>query len=45
MKGPLIVGLTESPDRLVNLRRTRLKTDENENYYNKEMVKGSVTAD
>lgn len=30
LKGPMIVGLTESPDRLVNLRRTRLKTDENE---------------
>lgn len=30
LKGPLIVGLTESADRLVNLRRTRLKTHEND---------------
>lgn len=30
LQGPLVVGLTESPKRLVNLRRTRLKTDENE---------------
>ena len=27
MKGPLIVGLTESPERLVQLRRNRLKAD------------------
>jgi regulator of PEP synthase PpsR (kinase-PPPase family) len=37
MKGPLIVGLTESPDRLVQLRRNRLKADghdlKNENSY------------
>jgi len=30
MKDSLIVGLTESPERLVGLRRTRLKSDENE---------------
>ena len=28
LKGPLIVGLTESPERLEAVRRTRLKTDE-----------------
>jgi hypothetical protein len=33
LTGPLIVGLTESPDRLVNLRRTRLKTDENDKHH------------
>ena len=33
MEGPLIVGLTESPDRLVNLRRTRLRTDENDKHH------------
>ncbi len=27
LKGPLVVGLTESPDRLVHLRRNRLKAD------------------
>lgn len=27
IKGPLVVGLTESPDRLVHLRRSRLKAD------------------
>ncbi len=30
IEGPLIVGLTESPDRLVNLRRTRLRADEDD---------------
>lgn len=28
MKGPLFVGLTESSERLVNLRKTRMKTDQ-----------------
>lgn len=27
LRGPLIVGLTESPDRLIQLRATRLRTD------------------
>lgn len=27
LKGPLIIGLTESPDRLVHLRRSRLRAD------------------
>ncbi len=35
IKGPLIIGLTESPKRLVNLRRTRLKADdEDKNHAN-----------
>lgn len=34
MKGPLFVGLTESPDRLVHVRRSRLKADgENRSRY------------
>lgn len=34
MKGPLFVGLTESPDRLVHIRRSRLKADgENRSSY------------
>ena len=34
MKGPLFVGLTESPDRLVHIRRNRLKADgENRSRY------------
>lgn len=30
IKGPMFVGLTESPERLVALRRNRLKADEND---------------
>ncbi len=30
LEGPLFVGLTESPDRLVHLRRSRLKAEEKE---------------
>ncbi|MCB1530315.1 MAG: kinase/pyrophosphorylase [Rhodospirillales bacterium] len=34
MKGPLFVGLTESPKRLANLRKTRLQADKNDPHYN-----------
>lgn len=34
MKGPLFVGLTESPKRLANLRKTRLQAAENDPHYN-----------
>jgi regulator of PEP synthase PpsR (kinase-PPPase family) len=30
LEGPMFVGLTESPDRLVHLRRNRLRADEND---------------
>lgn len=30
LKGPLVVGLTESPDRLVHLRKNRLRANEND---------------
>ncbi len=33
IKGPLFVGLTESPDRLVSLRRNRLKADEHPKHH------------
>lgn len=33
LKGPLFVGLTEDPDRLVQLRRNRLKADANDPHY------------
>jgi regulator of PEP synthase PpsR (kinase-PPPase family) len=33
LKGPLIVGLTESPDRLVHLRRSRLRADEHDKHH------------
>ncbi len=32
LKGPLFVGLTESPERLVHLRRNRLKADEKDKH-------------
>ena len=32
-KGPLIIGLTESPKRLENLRRSRLQADDNNKNY------------
>ncbi len=32
-KGPLFVGLTENPERLVHLRRTRLQADEEDTQY------------
>jgi regulator of PEP synthase PpsR (kinase-PPPase family) len=39
LKGPLIVGLTESPERLVHIRRNRLKADGHD------MTKGSTYFD
>lgn len=33
IKGPLFVGLTESPDRLVHIRRNRLRTDNKDHYH------------
>lgn len=49
LKGPLVVGLTESADRLVNLRRTRLKADGpdsrhsgNNTYLDPEKVKDEI---
>lgn len=33
LKKPLIVGLTENPERLVHLRRTRLQADESDKHY------------
>ncbi len=35
-KGPLFVGLTESPDRLIHIRRNRLKTEENKDHRHSE---------
>jgi regulator of PEP synthase PpsR (kinase-PPPase family) len=37
IKGPMFVGLTEAPDRLVGLRRSRLKADENINHHDKNL--------
>ena len=34
LDGPLIVGLTETPDRLVALRKTRLRADDHNPHYN-----------
>jgi len=45
MRGPLIVGLTNSPDRLVQLRRNRLlmlKQDDHTDYIDPEAVKREV---
>ncbi len=48
LKGPLVVGLTESVERLVNLRRTRLKTHEddrnhaNNTYLDREKVEEEI---
>lgn len=36
LKGPLIVGLTESPERLVQLRKSRLLANEDEKPYHRE---------
>lgn len=33
VKGPLFVGLTESPERLVHIRRNRLRADEKDHYH------------
>jgi regulator of PEP synthase PpsR (kinase-PPPase family) len=46
--GPLIVGLTESPDRLIHLRRSRLRADEddihhgNNKYLDPEVVEQEI---
>ncbi|MCB9990177.1 MAG: kinase/pyrophosphorylase [Rhodospirillales bacterium] len=48
LKGPMIVALTESPERLVNLRRSRLKADEhdknhgNNTYLDREKVEEEI---
>lgn len=49
LEGPLVVGLTESADRLVNLRRTRLKADgaegkhgKNNTYHDPDKVKEEI---
>lgn len=33
LKGPVFVGLTENPDRLIHLRRNRLKADTNDRHH------------
>ena len=48
MRGPVFVGLTENPDRLIHLRRNRLKADtaghhhENNIYLDPERVENEI---
>ena len=47
MKGPMVVGLTESPERLVHLRRNRLKADGHDmntdnSYFDPEIVEREI---
>jgi regulator of PEP synthase PpsR (kinase-PPPase family) len=48
LKEPLFIGLTESPDRLVHIRKNRLRADEDDKYkgdslyYNREKVEEEV---